>query len=239
MASKGDSAGSRRWFTWRGVLLVSAAIVVGVAAVGFSVRYYALINTSRAKIEMLERAVQDLRAAMNVDSIRHAAIQKVMYIIEQYNPDMPSSQKYEIANEIYNMSLKYTNLDVDLLSATITHETANTWDPNVISKAGAMGLMQIMPATGMFIAQYEGINWTSKEDVLLNPIYNIRIGSRYLSSLIEMYGVDGGLAAYNGGEKRAALWLANGRAEGILWSETSQYIPSVLGLYEEYRGLTF
>jgi len=239
MTSKVESAVTRRWLTFRALLLSLAVVVVVVAAVGFSIRYYASINSSRAKIEMLERAVQDLRAAMNVDSIRHAAIQKVMYIIDKYNPDMPSSEKYEIANEIYNMSMKYTNLDIDLICATITHETANTWDPNVISRAGAMGLMQIMPATGMFIAQYEGITWTSKEDVLLNPIYNIRIGSRYLASLIQMYGVDGGLAAYNGGEKRAALWIANGRADGILWSETSRYVPSVLGLYQEYRGLTF
>ncbi len=239
MTSNVESAVTRRWLTFRALLLSLAAVVVVVAAVGFSIRYYASISSSRAKIEMLERAVQDLRAAMNVDSIRHAAIQKVMYIIDKYNPDMPSSEKYEIANEIYNMSLKYTNLDIDLICATITHETANTWDPNVISRAGAMGLMQIMPATGMFIAQYEGITWTSKEDVLLNPIYNIRIGSRYLASLIQMYGVDGGLAAYNGGEKRAALWIANGRADGILWSETSRYVPSVLGLYQEYRGLTF
>jgi len=239
MTSNVESAVTRRWLTFRALLLSLAAVVVVVAAVGFSIRYYASISSSRAKIEMLERAVQDLRAAMNVDSIRHAAIQKVMYIIDKYNPDMPSSEKYEIANEIYNMSLKYTNLDIDLICATITHETANTWDPNVISRAGAMGLMQIMPATGMFIAQYEGITWTSREDVLLNPIYNIRIGSRYLASLIQMYGVDGGLAAYNGGEKRAALWIANGRADGILWSETSRYVPSVLGLYQEYRGLTF
>ena len=48
------------------------------------------------------------------------------------------------------------------------------------------------------------------------PIYNLRLGCRFLSTLIEIYGIEGGLAAYNGGEKLAALWLANNKAKGIL-----------------------
>ncbi|MFQ6003807.1 MAG: lytic transglycosylase domain-containing protein, partial [Candidatus Zixiibacteriota bacterium] len=154
-----------------------------------------------------------------------------------YNKELPSSKKYEIANEIYTMSLKYTNLDVDFLCATITEESGGTWDPKTISKTGAMGLMQIMPATGMFLAKYEDITWTSAEEILLDPIYNIRLGARYLSVLIDLYGVDGGLAAYNGGEKYAALWLVNNKAEGILHKETKDYIPAVLQLYEEYQNL--
>jgi soluble lytic murein transglycosylase len=220
----------------RGVVLVLFLVFVGVFTYEF-VRRQA--PTDNIKIGQLEKSLQDIRAAMNVDSVRQFTIQKVMKIITKYNPDMPSSLKYEIADEIYRMSMKHTNLDVDLLSATITHESGHTWDPEIISKAGAMGLMQVMPTIGMWVAYYEGITWSSPEDILFNPIYNIRIGSRYLSSLIEMYDLEGGLAAYNGGEKRAAIWLANDKAEGILWTETSNYIPYVLKLYDEYKGLTF
>jgi len=151
---------------------------------------------------------------------------------------MPSGMKYEIADEIYNMSVKYTNLDVDLICATITHESGSTWEPEVVSEAGAMGLMQLMPALGLWIAHYEGITWTSPEEVLFNPIYNIRIGSRMLSTFINMYDLEGGLAAYNGGEKRAAIWIANNKADGILWSETSNYIPYILKYYQQYKTLT-
>ena len=144
-------------------------------------------------------------------------------------------KKYEIANEIYTLSLKYTNLDVELICATITHESAASWNPEVKSHAGAIGLMQIMPATGMYLAEYEGITWTNEEEVLTDPIYNIRMGTRYLSTLISYYGVDGGLAAYNGGEKLAALWIKNNKADGILWAETQNYIPAIIKLWDKYR----
>ncbi|GBE27589.1 soluble lytic murein transglycosylase precursor [bacterium BMS3Bbin03] len=104
------------------------------------------------------------------------------------------------------------------------------------SPVGAMGLMQIMPGTGMFLSEFEGIAWINAETVLFNPIYNIRLGTRYLSTLIDIYGLQGGLAAYNGGEKRAALWLAHNKANGILWPETQKYVPAVLNLYQQFQN---
>ena len=190
------------------------------------------------RLRVLEKSLQDIRAAMNIDSVRQYNIQKIMKIIEKYNTNMPSGMKYEIADEIYNMSIKYTNLDVDLICATITHESGSTWEAEIVSEAGAMGLMQIMPALGLWIAHYEGITWTSSAEILFNPIYNIRIGSRMLSTFINMYDLEGGLAAYNGGEKRAAIWMANNKADGILWSETSNYIPHILKYYQEFKALT-
>ena len=198
------------------------------------------LNTvqENSKLMVLEKSLLDIRAAMNVDSVRQYNIQKIMKIIDKYNKTMPSGMKYEIADEIYNMSVKYTNLDVDLICATITHESGSTWEAEIVSEAGAMGLMQLMPALGLWIAYYEGITWTSPEEILFNPIYNIRIGSRMLSTFINMYDLEGGLAAYNGGEKRAAIWIANNKADGILWSETSNYIPYILKYYQQYKTLT-
>jgi soluble lytic murein transglycosylase len=175
---------------------------------------------------------------MLVDSARQYSIQKIIVIIDRFNPQMPSPEKYEIANEIYEMSMKFTNLNIDLICATITQESGKTWNPQVVSPAGALGLMQVMPATGMYVAQYESITWTSAEDVLFNPIYNIRIGSRYLSSLIDFFDdTEAALAAYNGGERRASLWMKKDKANGILWDETQNYYPSVLKFAEEYRRM--
>ncbi|MBN1349388.1 lytic transglycosylase domain-containing protein [candidate division KSB1 bacterium] len=216
---------------------VTILFLVFITALGFSFKYFHNDETME-KMYKLERTLQDLRAAMNTDSMRQYQIQKIMAIIDNYNKSMPSSEKYEIANEIYKMSIKYSNLDVDLICATITHESALTWNPKVKSDAGAMGLMQVMPTTGLYVASYEEITWTSPEDILYNPIYNIRIGSRYLSSLIEYFDdIDAGLAAYNGGQKQAALWVANGKSEGILWAETRNYVPAVRKLYQEYQGM--
>jgi len=215
--------------------LIGLLILLTGAVVGFSFGFRELAEKS-SRMEHLERALMELRAAMNIDSVRQYNIHKVMAIIEHYDPQMPAETKYEIASEIYEMALKYPNLSVDLICAVITHETGATWNVAAKSPAGALGLMQVMPVTGMFVAREEGLPWTSPEEVLFNPISNIRIGARLLSSLIDVYGVDGGLAAYNGGERRAALWVANKQAKDILWPETQAYIPSVLKLYEKFRA---
>ena len=183
-----------------------------------------------------EASLEKLLAFVKADTERLVKQEKVITIIDSFNPSMPLEMKQEIAGEIYNMSIKYPNLDVELLCATITHESARTWDPSVVSKAGAIGLMQIMPPTGEWLAKYENFEWQSAEETLVNPVYNIRMGSRYLSALIETYELDGGLAAYNGGEKRVGMWLAQNKLDSILWPETRKYVPSVLELYEEFRN---
>lgn len=216
---------------------ILAVFLVCSAFIGFSYRYVNETSDQQAQIKSLERTVNDLRHALNVDSIRYANIQKILSIIDRFNPRLASTLKYQIANEINEMSLKYANLDIDLICATITQESGRTWDPKVVSPAGAMGLMQIMPLTAMYVSQLEGITWTSAEDILFDPIYNIRLGCRYLSSMISAYDIDGGLAAYNGGERIASLWLKSNRNDRVLWRETREYVPSVLKLYEEYRSM--
>lgn len=217
------------------IVLVITGLVLGISAGGFTFRYYDFDNSNK-QVKNIEKMVNDLRAAMNVDAVRQSKIQKVMKLIAKFNPQMPSNIRYDIANEIYEMSIKYANLDVDLICATITHESARTWNPKVTSPVGAMGLMQIMPGTGMFLAEFENISWVTPQSVLFNPIYNIRLGCRYLSTLIDIYGLQGGLAAYNGGEKRAAMWLAHNKANGILWPETQKYVPAILNLYQQFQN---
>lgn len=212
----------------------SCFIVFSVLVFAFT-QVYRMYKRDFSRMEKLSQEVVDLRSAMNIDSVRQYKLQKIMKIINSHNPGLSSAEKYDVASEIYEMTTKYTNLDIDLLCAVITHESAGTWDPRVVSKAGAMGLMQIMPVTGFFLARYEDISWTDLEDVIFNPIYNIRMGARFLSMLIEQYELDGALAAYNGGEKQAALWLKNGKDDQYLWSETREYIPAINKLYNEYQ----
>jgi len=184
----------------------------------------------------LGKSVQTIEALAQFNNSYQNNEQKIITIMNRFNKEMPAAKKQAIANEILEMTLRYSNLDVDLICATITHESARSWNPKVVSKAGAMGLMQIMPRTGKWLARFEGVEWTSTEAVLFDPIHNIRLGTRYLSKLINTYDLEGGLAAYNGGWKRAKKWLANDKADGILWAETRSYIPHVLKLYDKYRG---
>jgi len=193
-------------------------------------------NFDNGKVLELGKSVQAIDALAQFNNSYQNNEQKIVTIMNRYNKKMPAAMKQAIADEILEMSLKYPNLDVDLICATITHESARSWNPKVVSKAGAMGLMQIMPRTGKWLSKSEGVEWTSTEAVLFDPIYNIRLGTRYLSKLINTYDLEGGLAAYNGGWKRAKKWLANDKADGILWAETRSYIPHVLKLYDKYRS---
>jgi len=209
-------------------LAITTLLILGVL---FLIRYSQTVNRLRTDIV-------DLKYAMNTDSVRQHKLQKIIGIIKQHNQEITSEEAYDIANTINEMSIKYTNLDVDLLCAVITHESAKTWDPRIVSPAGAMGLMQIMPVTGLFLSRYEEISWTEPEEVLFNPVYNIRMGSRYLSCLMLEYNLEGALAAYNGGERIAAQYVANNMDKKVLREETRNYIPAVISLYENYTART-
>lgn len=215
--------------------LIVLMFVMFVSMMNFTSGFKQMVDQQQLVAD-IERSIHDYKAIMGVDNSRRLALEKVFGIINKYNRKLSEEEKNSIANEIYEMSVKYTNLDVDLICATITHESARTWNANVVSRAGALGLMQVMPQTGYVLGKLEGIEWTTAEETLFDPIKNIRLGCRYLSLLIDMYEVDGGLAAYNGGERRAAKWLASGRDDEVLYKETRQYIPAILKLYDNYRN---
>jgi len=215
------------------IVLLTAVMLISV--LNFTLREKKLDETKH-EITFVEKKVQDVQNFLAVDKARTMSLKKIKRIIFKYNKQMACNIQNKIANEIYNMSVMYTNLDINLICATITHETARTWRPDVVSPAGAMGLMQIMPYTGYFLSKLEGYRWTNAKEVLFDPVKNIQMGCRYLSMLVEMYHVDGGLAAYNGGESRAAKWLASGRNDNELFEETRSYVPAVLHLYNGYKN---
>jgi len=121
------------------------------------------------------------------------------------------------------------------------------FDPSVISPAGALGLMQVMPATAREMAGRLGLDYAQAR-VLNDPAYNARLGSAYLAQLMERYGGNLVLvaAAYNAGPSRANDWIERfgdpRQAEDItFWiesvpfTETRNYIMRVtesLAIYE-------
>lgn len=214
---------------------VLLAILMFVSMVSFS---HNVINSEDAslKVTRIEQSLTELQGLTKTHAIRQNTISRITGIINRYNRKLNPRQRYDIANEIYNMSIKYDNLDVDLICATITHESAFTWQPDIKSPAGAIGLMQIMPSTGILLSKHEGVTWTDEADILNNPVYNIKLGCRYLSMLIGLYHLDGGLAAYNGGARRAARWLASGRNDEVLVEETRKYVPAILKLYDTFKN---
>jgi len=111
---------------------------------------------------------------------------------------------------------KKNRLDPKLLHAVIRVESA--YDPKAVSPKGAIGLMQLMPAT----AKRYGI------DDPRDPADNIEAGARYLHDLLEAFGdVRLAVAAYNAGEK--AVQKYGNRIPP--YQETRQYVARVMKFY--------
>lgn len=113
------------------------------------------------------------------------------------------------------------------------------FDPSIQSSAGALGLMQIMPATGEDISSRLGWPANYSQSDLLRPDVNLTLGLDYLADQRDNLGGDlyAALAAYNGGPGNAAVWLS--LAEGdtdlfvevVRFDETRQYL---MGIYEVF-----
>jgi soluble lytic murein transglycosylase-like protein len=79
-----------------------------------------------------------------------------------------------------------------------------------VSPVGALGLMQIMPATGQMLARELGVPWRGPQ-TLFDPIVNVRFGIAYLAWLHREYGnLSTALAAYNWGPGHVSRQLAQG-----------------------------
>jgi soluble lytic murein transglycosylase len=123
------------------------------------------------------------------------------------------------------------DLDPALLAAVIYRESK--FDPDAVSSSGAIGLMQLLPATAEGIAELTGGTRFAVDD-LYDPEINVRYGSFYLRRLIRKYeDVELGLAAYHAGQGNVDGWLAAG--EGIGFAETREYVADVVDLRGIYR----
>lgn len=118
---------------------------------------------------------------------------------------------------ILQKSQRY-NVDPKLVHTVIKHES--NWNPLAVSPKGAMGLMQLMPAT----AQLMGVSDP------FDPVQNIEGGIKYLSQMIELFNgnLALALAAYNAGPKTVQKV---GRVPSI--SETLNYVRNVM---RDYQG---
>ena len=106
--------------------------------------------------------------------------------------------------------------------------------PSAKSRAGAIGLMQIMPTTGDWIAGMIGIKDVSEED-LSDPEINIHLGTWYLRYLIDRFGdIDTALMAYNAGPGNAERWSTSGDP---VFAETEEYLRRVKEGESVYRLL--
>lgn len=134
---------------------------------------------------------------------------------------MPSEADIRRFSSIIDIAARSHGVEPALVQAVITAESG--FNPRAVSRAGASGLMQLMPDT----ARRYGVR-----DVF-DPVENIHGGVRYLRDLLEMFKGDMrlALAGYNAGEN-AVIRAGNNIPP---YSETQQYVPKVLHYYNRFR----
>ncbi|MDE0107144.1 MAG: lytic transglycosylase domain-containing protein [Bryobacterales bacterium] len=136
-------------------------------------------------------------------------------------------------------------LDPYLVAALIRQESE--FHAGARSRAGALGLMQIMPGTGRGLFRRLGISGFANRKLTV-PDISLRLGTFHLKEVLAQFGgeLEKTLAGYNAGERRIGQWMALGPfedseefAETIPFSETRGYVQSVLrnrAMYERVYG---
>jgi soluble lytic murein transglycosylase-like protein len=133
---------------------------------------------------------------------------------------------YREASPLLREASASHRIDYELLKALVAAESG--FDPQAVSPKGAIGLMQVMPAT----AERFGVAGDARltlERKLADPRTNVRTGSRYLRHLMDLFPgrLDLALAAYNAGE--GAVQRAGQRIPEF--RETQNYVRTVMQLY--------
>ncbi|MGC1107606.1 MAG: transglycosylase SLT domain-containing protein [Candidatus Acidiferrales bacterium] len=134
-----------------------------------------------------------------------------------------------------------THIDPMVVAGLIHQESA--FEKDAHSYANAFGLMQLVPETADRYARQLRIRFS--EDRLLEPDYNLRLGTVYLGELMHSFhSAEAALAAYNAGEDRVALWQAGQKyselpefVESIPFTQTREYVEIVMRNAAIYRRL--
>ena len=147
-----------------------------------------------------------------------------------------SKYKLDYREQILTSSKEF-ELDPYLVCGVIFTESG--FRPQAKSNVGALGLMQLMPATGLEEAELLGLEGIT-ESMLSEPELNIRLGCCYLRKLLDEFKNESvALAAYNAGPGRTRQWLKqygtkeDGSLMYIPYPETNKYV----GRVQSARGL--
>jgi len=137
------------------------------------------------------------------------------------------------------------HLDPFLVAALVRQESE--FNPVAVSTANALGLMQLLPATGKRVAREARLRHF-QAGMLFDPAINLELGTRYFKRILDSY--DGrvayALAAYNAGRERVDEWRKDGDyrdvaefVESIPFTETREYVQAVMrnsNLYHRLYG---
>lgn len=145
-----------------------------------------------------------------------------------------------------NAGAQANNLDPLLIHALIREESR--YNPTALSRVKAIGLTQLMPATAYGVAKRLNVPLSGLSDIY-KPEINIKLGSNYLSSVLQRANNNAllAVASYNGGPNAVQSWLKEHNTAGypdfdyfvenIPFRETRDYVRKVFGSYWAYENI--
>ena len=166
------------------------------------------------------------------------------YVLYEHLEHQRALRNYPVAyQEEIRLSAEEFSLDPYLVISIMRCESS--FKPEAVSNRGAIGLMQVMPDTGEWIAHKLGLDDSYLESQLYEPGLNVRFGCWYLQFLSGRFNnnVKQMVAAYNAGHRAVENWLKdpkyahNGELTVIPYDSTSVYYDRVMAAYEAYTSL--
>jgi len=162
-------------------------------------------------------------------------------------PDLPRPYWEALFPKAYWTDLrKYSvlnGLDPYLVASLVRQESE--FNALALSRANAVGLMQLLPNTGKTVAKQVKLKGYSAPQ-LYTPAVNLELGTRYFKEMVDKYNgqFEYALAAYNAGTDRVGDWLGQGHyrdpqefVESIPFTETREYVQAILRNANVYRQL--
>src|SRR5581483_12265751 len=111
-------------------------------------------------------------------------------------------------------------LDPFLVASLIRQESE--FNPGAVSRANAVGLMQLLPKTGKKVAKEEKLRHFNASQLFV-PGVNMQLGTRYFRSMVDKFGsFEYALAAYNAGSDRVQDWLSAGK-----YRDPQEFVESI------------
>lgn len=157
-------------------------------------------------------------------------------IVERFRQRLPAEHKqdaYRLGTTIMRLSERHM-LSPGLLLSVI--ETESSYRYGVVSKAGAVGLMQLLPNTAQEVATRYNIRGYKSEEDLTNPVVNMELGVAYIAYLRGRFGNSVHyLAAYNMGPAALKGRINKGNYE---LGAINNYVNKIQGRTLELRGKT-
>lgn len=151
---------------------------------------------------------------------------KIWKVISRHRTGLAAESLEQIPHQIYQESKNYGYDPLLLTALIVTESSFNNWAK---SHKGALGLMQIKPATGQAMASEIGAAWAG-HSTLFDPAMNIALGAFYLNKLKRRFkDMKIALEAYNHGPSRISRYLRKGKLP-------QDYSRKVFQIYELIRS---